>query len=297
MRFKFLMRIFLAIFLTNTMIAHSQKIQTIDFNFNELDQSSINLLGTPQIQASKYKVFAFEIDSLKSQLIGIANIDNKRNGFKASITFPHPDGSIHTYESFENGTMAPGLRALFPEIKSYDGYGVNGAFVKWDITPQGLHAMIMIPGQSTIFIDPFIKGNSKYYIVYYKKDFITDKLKECFFNSDEDILENENQLQENDLAQMAFGSCELRTYRLALSASAEYTTFHGGTVTLAQAAQVTTMNRVNGVFERDMAVRMTIIANNNLLIYTNSATDPFSNGNPGQMINQNQYITNNVIGA
>ena len=295
MDIKCLIRYLVVIFLTNSTIVHSQKIQNINFNFNEIEQSSVALLGTPQIQASNYKLFTIEIDSLKNQLIGIAHIDDKRSGFKANITLPHPDGSIHNYEAFENGTMTKGLRTLFPEIKSFDGYGSNGTFVKWDITPQGLHAMIMTPGQSTIFIDPFLKGNDKYYIVYYKKDFSTDKIKECFFNSDEDILENENQLQENNFAQMAFGSCELRTYRLAISATGEYTAFQGGTVTLAQAAQVTTMNRVNGVFERDMAVRMTIVANNNLIIYTNSETDPFTNGNPGSMINENQNVTDNII--
>ena len=297
MKIKYAIRSLFIILLTSSTIAHSQKIQTLNFNFNEIDQSTINSLGSPQIQASQYKVFKIEIDSLKSLLIGIAHVDDKRSGFKAKITLPHPDGSMHSYEAFENGTMAPALRTQFPEIKSYDGYGSNGAFVKWDITPQGLHAMIMIPGQSTIFIDPFFKGNSKYYIVYYKKDFLTDKIKECFFNSDNDVLENENQLQEIDFAQIAFGSCELRTYRLAISASAEYTTFHGGTVALAQAAQVTTMNRVNGVFERDMAVRMTIIANNNLIIYTDESTDPFTNGSPGTMINENQSITDQVIGS
>jgi hypothetical protein len=83
---------------------------------------------------------------------------------------------------------------------------------------------------------------------------------------------------------------------LALSATGEYTSFHGGTVALAQAAQATTMNRVNGVYEKDMAITMVIIANNDQIIYTNGGSDPFTNGNAGAMITQNQNNTDAVIG-
>jgi hypothetical protein len=68
----------------------------------------------------------------------------------------------------------------------------------------------------------------------------------------------------------------LRKYRLALAADAEYTAYYGG-VAAAHSAMVTTMNRVNGVYERELAVRMVLVANNDLLIYTNSSTDPYTN--------------------
>ena len=68
----------------------------------------------------------------------------------------------------------------------------------------------------------------------------------------------------------------LRTYRLALSGTGEYTQYFGGTVANALAAMNTTMTRVNGIFEKDFAVRMVLIANTNLVIYTNGTTDPYS---------------------
>jgi hypothetical protein len=57
------------------------------------------------------------------------------------------------------------------------------------------------------------------------------------------------------------------------------------------------MNRVNGVYEKDMAITMTIIGNNDQLIYTNSGSDPFTNGNPGAMIGENQSLVNSTIGS
>ncbi|MBK8382630.1 MAG: hypothetical protein IPL16_12235 [Ignavibacteria bacterium] len=90
---------------------------------------------------------------------------------------------------------------------------------------------------------------------------------------------------------------QLRTYRLACAATGEYTAFFGGTVALGQAAIVTSMNRVNGIYERDLSVRMTLVANNTSIVYTNSATDPYTNGNGSTMLGQNQTNCDAVIGS
>lgn len=271
----------------------AQNIKIIDIGMMEVSRADILPLGDPQIDADQARIYQMDLTALKAELVGIAHREVSTSGFVAQLDFPHPDGTMHTYSAKENSTMDPVLAAQY-DINSYDANGDEGAFVKWDITQHGFHAMIRKAGQSTIFIDPIIKGNTEYYIVYYKKDFKTDKVMSCSFDSDLSELNLKTIPTTGEIAQ--FGTCELRTYRLALSATGEYTTFHGGTVAAALAAQVTTMNRVNGVYEKDMAITMTIIANNNLIVYTNSGSDPFANGNPGTMINQNQTNTDVVIG-
>jgi len=269
----------------------AQEIKKINGNFQEVTMTEVNLFGTPQIYASNYKLYKLDVESVKSQMIGVDHADLIKNGFEASVSFPHPDGTFHSYLSKENSTMDSVLAAKFPEIKSYDGYANGDVSVKWDITPHGFHAMIMVPGLSTIYIDPVIKGNTEYYIVYFAKDFITSKVIECGVETDTHIK------QKTSPTVKSFGSCEKRTYRLALAATGEYTTYHGGTVALAQAAQVTTMNRVNGVYMREMAIQMNIIGTNNLIIYTNGATDPYTNNNGGTMLNENQTNLTSVIGS
>jgi hypothetical protein len=37
-----------------------------------------------------------------------------------------------------------------------------------------------------------------------------------------------------------------------------------------------TMARVNGIFNKDLAIKLILIANNDLIIYTNAVTDPYS---------------------
>ncbi|MEY4603055.1 MAG: hypothetical protein RIT43_347 [Bacteroidota bacterium] len=268
--------------------------KTISYPISEVSKSTVMAVGELQITASNAKYYLIDVNSLRSQMQGVMHRDDVTGGFIAGLSLPHPDGSMHEYKAKENSTLDRILAVNFPEIRTYDaGDASSGTFVKWDITPKGLHAMIMVPGESTIYIDPAINGNSDYYIVYRRRDFITDKAFECTFNGN--TIE-ERGTEEQGINKM-FGTCQLRTYRLALSATAEYTIFHGGTVALALAAQATSMNRVNGVFEKDMAITMTIIPNNNLIVYTNATTDPFTNGTPGTMINQNQTNTDAVIGS
>lgn len=264
--------------------------------WGKINEPTVPAMATRIIQPNVYLNFQLNVDELKDKLQN-AKLKTDSNPTEILIALPHPDGQFYEYQVFLNTTMHPGLQATFPEIRSYDAIATNqsGNTVKLDITPQGFHAMILSPTESTIFIDPysFGGGDISNYIVYYKKDFKTDKIFDCSFVSEEGSID----VGQEDFTPKAFGTCELRTYRLALSATGEYTTFQGGTVALAQAAQVTTMNRVNGVYERDMAITMVIIPNNDLLIYTNSASDPFTNGTPNSMITQNQTAVNNAIGS
>ncbi len=221
-----------------------------------------------------------------------------REDFSTSNVFvqlPNRTGQLNTFKVFRNKTMHPTLNAMYPDIYTFDAYNVDNTAerAKFDITPQGFHAMIYSPYNSTIFIDPIHSSAPNKLMVYYKKDFYTGKSMACEFESKQEEFEKLIK-GSNDVPE--YGSCQLRTYRLALAATAEYTAYHGN-ATMAAAAQVTTMNRVNGVFEKDIAITMTLIANNSLLIYTNANTDPYTNGNAGAMITQNVSNCNSTIGS
>ncbi|MEM7380620.1 MAG: reprolysin-like metallopeptidase [Bacteroidota bacterium] len=68
----------------------------------------------------------------------------------------------------------------------------------------------------------------------------------------------------------------LRRFRIAVSATGEYTQFHGGTVADALAAINGTLTRVNEVFERDLGVTLELVATTDQVIYTDPSTDPYT---------------------
>jgi hypothetical protein len=89
----------------------------------------------------------------------------------------------------------------------------------------------------------------------------------------------------------------LRTYRLALACTGEYASFHGGTVPLVRAAMITSVNRVVGVYEKEVGIRMVLVPNNDTLIFLNAGTDPYSNTNGSAMLSQNQTTIDARIGS
>jgi hypothetical protein len=210
------------------------------------------------------------------------------------IELPWPDGSFQRYRIEESPIMEAGLAARFPELKTYRGQGIDDrtASVRFDWTPSGFHAMVL-SAQGTVFIDPYSRGDTRNYIVYYKRDSRPAPAATSW------LVERGPGASTAErswgIYQPPNGST-MRTYRTAVAATGEYTQFHGGTVSAAMSAITTTMNRVNGIFERDVAVRFTLVANNSSVVYTDPSTDPYTNGDAAQSMLENQATLDSVIG-
>ncbi len=295
---------FFLLTITSLIILFSSRTLSAQNNgnlWNPVSEAEIPESGKRYIIPSEYQTLKLDLIQMRKQLSKAPVTRTPEVKTKPSfLEIPWPDGSFKTFRIIESPCMEKGLMEKFPEIKTYAGSAVDdhSKYIKLDLTPQGFHAMILTAGEGTVYIDPysFGGGDIEHYICYYKHHFRPAEEKKMVC----DVIGTPVNIDDFDpgvKSSAFFGSCDLRTYRLAISATGEYTTFHGGTAALAQAAQVTTMNRVSGLYERDMAVHMNIIANNNLIIYTNSGTDPFSNGNTGAMINENQANTDAVIGS
>ncbi|APZ96389.1 right-handed parallel beta-helix repeat-containing protein [Fuerstiella marisgermanici] len=88
---------------------------------------------------------------------------------------------------------------------------------------------------------------------------------------------------------------QLRNYRLAIAATAEYTAFFGGQTQALTAIQ-TFVDDVNSIFESELSIRLDLVSGLST-IFTDAGTDGYSNGNTGAMINENTPILNNVVGV
>lgn len=220
------------------------------------------------------------------------------NRFKASksksvITVPNAEGVLERFQMFEATNFAPELQAKYPEIRSYVGKGLDdkNAQLRLSISPLGVQTMIFRADRRSEFIEPY-SANGKVYAVYTSN---RNKGKLPFTCSTPEQNTFKNISDQTNSKSVMSNTGELLDFRLAMSCNGEYTQYFGGTKPLALAAINNTMTRVNGVFEKDFAIHMTIIANTDLVIYTNPNSDPYT-ANLNQWNGQLQTTLTNNIG-
>lgn len=229
------------------------------------------------------KFYQLNINALQNKLVG-APIRGKFIGKSPLIiSFPTTEGVLEKFSVMESPIMAKGLSDKFPMIKTYAAQGIDDptATLRFSITQFGFHGMILSGKHSTNFIDPYTNDLSTC-IVYDRESVGT--------NPDKFVCLLDDTHKKNEKSQKIAQTLnntddqKLRTYRLALCCNAEYGNIFAGTGTVSQQkaniqAQMTiTMNRVNGVYERDLAITMEFIPNNDLLLYFGDVnTDPWNN--------------------
>lgn len=214
------------------------------------------------------------------------------------LSLPTPEGDYARFRIVESPIMEAALAAKFPEIRTYLGQGIDDptATLRFDVSPQGFRAQV-IGWRGSYYVDPYQPRDLDTYVVYSKADAPDDGERlRCSVTGQELPKDLPNFQQRGVTPKISSGTVR-RTYRLAIAATGEYTAFHGGTVADGLAAIVTTMNRVNGVYERELSVRMLLVANNDLIIFTNGATDPYTNDDGENMLGENQATLTSLIGG
>ena len=263
----------------------------------DVAENAIPNKGQPSIVPQKFRLVATDLGALSS-VLATAPLERSADAAQRQVivALPLPNGGVGRFSIVASPIMAPELAATFPAITTYSGQGLDDptATVRLDRTPTGFHALILSNGDP-IFIDPYSPQNLQHYISYFRRDYRASE-DDLFDRLNEQVIENTSPRPETQNPQRPSGAI-LRTYRLAMAATGEYTAFHGGTVAGGQAAIVTSVNRVNAVYEREVAVRMILVANNNLLVYTNGNTDPYTNDNGFAMLDENQTTIDAVIGS
>jgi hypothetical protein len=293
------------------LFAFSINSQNNSDNFwSPINQSSIRSAGKRQIIPQKCVAFELIGNELKTKLLSAPNEANVRiNESTCIISLPLPNGSFEKFRVVESPIMEPGLAAQFPNIKTYSVKGIDDAYAngKIDWTLEfGFHGMVRSV-HGDFFIDQYCLENTKDYISYYTSDFIKDpsqKIPEASLITDNDEKKSfsEPGAKINAMPPATCVGTQLRRYRLAVACTGEYAVAATGstTPTVAQtlAKIVTSVNRVNGVYETEVAVRLILVATQTNVIFTVAATDPFAgNNNAGTLINESQSVITANIGS
>ena len=244
---------------------------------------------------NKYQLFSLNLDNFKILLADVPSRKNIGSSPMVVINFPDKKGNMERFQVSETSTLAPEIAIKYSNIKTYIGFSLDnpGARIRFSVTPQGLKTMSTYPNKPALFTVPLNKGDKSLYITYdrgmridSKKDF------EC-------LTENENvPIKEIISLNRDANDQILRTLRIAISTTGEYTNFwddgddtNGDAQEDALAALVSTLNRTNEVFEVDMAITFQLVTGTEI-IYPSASSDPYT----GSFNNQLQSTLTSEVG-
>jgi hypothetical protein len=247
-----------------------------------------------------YKVVTFEFDFFKKSMA------QQKSTHQQIIQLPDATGQLKRFAIRETSNFEGELQRKFPEIQSFTAQGIDDAasIAKISIGTDGFHAVIFSGKQETVYIDPYTKDNKSYLV--YKRSSLTPE------------EERFTCMVEETTSKTVFSPLEfaknpndgkLRTFRLALVCSGEYAQFHLQNQTINNTASEskkkaavlsamnTTMTRINAVYEKDLAVRMILVNDNDKIIFLDPSKDNITDNNIDVAINEVQTICDLQIGV
>ncbi|WP_374506239.1 reprolysin-like metallopeptidase [Flavobacterium sp.] len=244
--------------------------------WKRISRAQISLIERVNIREDNEHSVLFELDvpALKQAL---QPLQNSIIASEIEIEIPNKKGELEKFKIHEFSNFELALQAQFPDIRSYAGLGLTdkNATVYFSMSPKGIQTMVLRSDNATEFIEKRSDGQE----IYELFDSNTrQKGSLPLYCSTSDSLLNKQLVSKT--AALTANNGVYKTLRLALACTGEYTAYFGG-VTQALAAMNATLTRVNGIFNRDLALHLNLIANNTVLLYTNAATDPYSPSSVG----------------
>jgi len=257
-----------AIFVFNSLMAFSQKLWT-DVSETPTIRETVNKHA--QSMPAHYRLLQLSTNDLIAlqRTIPSENTTTRIAPGTATIEFPLADGKRFIASIAETKLLDETLQKEHPEIKTYILNDPVASRVRGrlTVTPFGVSG-ILFTNDGTAYIHTLNKELQGVYITYFLKD--VRSANKVFCGVQDEHVDIPAEMQGNKITT---GDCLLRTYRLAVSATGEYTKW-AGSQSAALSRITETVNSVTAIYEREVAIRFTLVSNTNT-IYTNAATDPF----------------------
>ena len=253
------------------------------------------------VHPSKFQLFQSDFNALK-QLLLSAPMENSSLTSNLVIQFPDYEGNLNNYKVFEAPVMEKGLSDKFPSIRSYSAQGIDdtSSTLRFSITHFGLHVMSTSGKMGTYYIDTYTKDLNNY-IIYSRKDIQKARSFGCFVQDNDPAIESSRGYEYQEFV----NDGNFRQYRLAISNTIEYAAYHltaagtpaGASLAVKKgvvlSAMIVSLTRLNGIYEREMSLRMNLVANNDLVIFIDS--DSYTNS--PAMIDEIQPIVDGILGS
>src|SRR5690606_35440115 len=112
-------------------------------NFTKIDNAKrVDQNGQTIINSVAYQIDNLNLRNILNQAPKRENVSKNSNMI---MEFPTVSGKMQAFRIVEASVMSPELQALYPEIRSYAGYGLDDAsFIRFSISPyNGLNGIIL----------------------------------------------------------------------------------------------------------------------------------------------------------
>ncbi|WP_395063321.1 reprolysin-like metallopeptidase [Flavobacterium sp.] len=225
----------------------------------------------------EFKLFDLNIEPLRQNLFSI--VDNQSSKHSTIITLPNANGGLEQFEVFEASNFESDLQAQFPTIRAYSGKGLTDKYatLKLSISPQGIQTMVFRTDRENEFIEPYSQDHTVYAV--FKSQREKGKLAwTCTTEDKKSVSDLTSKVSSDNTIMSSAG--QLKTMRLAQSCNAEYSNYFGATsaaqVGLVLAAFNATITRCNGVYEKDLALHLNLVAGTTNIIYYTASSDPYT---------------------
>lgn len=287
------------------LVGHPAEMGAFENVYTRLDSIPPSLTGASAgVQVERYMPFSLDRDYLES-LLQSAPLETTAAPTHSEflVSIPAPDGNLQTFDVVESPVMAPELAAQFPQIKTYVGQGVTdpAATIRFDLTPLGFHAQVLSPN-GAYYVDPYYHLEQSAYVSYYRSDRGPGP------SFEEEVGMHMDGLDDGLAEGPQTGGPEVvvsrRDIRTTVTTTTSYNSFFGNNVTNVLSAVTTAINRVTGVYEVDLAIRLVLVANTTRLFSglsgpgTDNPNGTIAGGsNVSTLSSNNQSFTDSRIGS
>ncbi|MFD2574536.1 reprolysin-like metallopeptidase [Spirosoma soli] len=260
-------------------------------------------IATPAIQGVQtFKPYRLKTAELRRYLTK-ASREFQPNSNPLPVAIPLPDGTTETFALFESPILSPNVAAQHPEIKTYAGKGTThqAYTIRLSFTASGFDAIILGVGNDAVY---YTKASTdptdQLYITYFGRDARRSDIVKPFGTTGKcGTLSPAIDTHKNGARQGAIANntgTVLRTFRLALAATKEFTQKQGnGNVNTAFNAMVGYVNRMNAVFRTELSVAFVLVSGTST-IFTAENSGGYNNSDLDAMITRNQLVLDSAIG-
>ncbi|MEM8526706.1 MAG: reprolysin-like metallopeptidase [Bacteroidota bacterium] len=229
----------------------------------------------------QFEILQLDVNILKNKLA------TKSNYSKQIIELPIGGQVLMEFEIRAYGMMEAALADKYPHLSTYYGHAINDPSmqVRLNWNTNRLYAYINT-SQKTILIDP-LEGKENIYVVYDENN--TEAFSKLSCGTLAGKVSAANEKNETRIGD------ELRIIRSAFATTGEFARERVARTDDTFEAVMIMTNRLNAIFERDLAIRFVLVENNDKIIFENATTDPYENV-ANSLLSKNIEVLNDSIG-